>query len=121
MSAEPEAVYCPSVVSATERTLSAWPSNVFRTPVVLRSQLFNVLSQEDETMHRPVSPVCLLVSVVTASAEVAARWPFMVRKSGPPGRCCKGMSGMRGDWQSSKAASSRRSSTGLKWSMDSIA
>ena len=121
LSEDPDTAYCPSVVRATEKTSRVWPSNVFRTPVLVRSQLFRVLSQEDETMQRSTwllglpSTTSRFLMVVTATEETAARWPFIVSRRGPPGRFCSGCTGVRRHSGSFKASERMRSRIGLKF------
>lgn len=115
MSVEPDAAYWPSIVMDTDRTLSVCPSKVFKTPVLAKSQLFSVLSQDDVIICKVTFPVSPSLTEAVEMPEIASRWPFIVTSRGPPGRCCRDLNGISsGAWRSSRAAVTSFSRKGLQ-------
>ena len=112
LSSDPEAAYAPSTERATDKTLSECPSNVLSTPVVAKSQLLSVLSQDEVTRisEVPCSPSTSTVDI----QDTMSLWPSILTRWGPPGMWDSGWSGVRRGAISSKAVITRFCRIGLR-------
>ena len=114
LSADPDAAYCALQVRAADKTLSVCPSNVFITPVLLRSHVLRVLSHEEDKMHTSCVPVSRFLVMTVAMQETTSRCPSIVTRRGPPGKLNEGWRGVITGGKSSKAVMTSCFRTDLK-------
>ena len=115
LSVDPDTAYSASQVKSTQRTLSVCPSNVFITPVLFRSHVLSVLSQDEDKIHKLCSLVSAFLLKDVTMQETVSRCPSIVASRGPPGRAKEGWRGVIIGGFSSKAAVTSCLRTRLKW------